>query len=307
MIKKIIISLSLISTLLLFALAWYFSSAILNLNITKCNQEHYVFCGEPSDQNINFEEISFTSEDGLTLPGWYMAAKDNNKAILLVHGRSANRTEGMRYAKPLINAGYNVLAFDMRHPRQNPNIISSMGFHEQKDVTAAVNFLEKDKKIKNIGLMGFSMGAATGIIVMASDLRVKVGVFSGGYAHGMDVLAEQANTLYGLPRYPLMPIVEKLFEWRGHIDADQINPESYISQISPRPVYIMHGTADNTVDFSHGQRLFDAARQPKKFWQAEGGGHTRLWQHDQEKAESSVVEFFDRYLSDTIVTINNAN
>jgi hypothetical protein len=53
--------------------------------------------------------------------------------------------------------------------------------------------------------------------------------------------------------------------------------------------------------------LFDAARQPKKFWQAEGGGHTRLWQHDQEKAESSVVEFFDRYLSDTIVTINNAN
>ena len=296
MIKKTIFYISLVSVLVLLTVSWYFSSVILQLAIYDCNTEHYVFCGEPSSQNINFEEVSFTSEDGLTLPGWYMAAINSNKAVLLVHGRGANRTEGMRYAKSLINAGYNVLAFDMRHPRQDPKIISSMGFHEKKDITAALNFLEKEKKIQHIGLMGFSMGAAAGIIVMAKDLRVKVGVFSGGYANVMDVLAEQVKKKFGLPRYPLMPIAEKIFEWRGDLDTNQINPESYISQISPRPVYIMHGTADKTVDFSHGERLFDAAQQPKKFWQAEGGGHTRLWQHDKVKAESSVVAFFDRYL-----------
>jgi len=300
MIKKIIISICLALTTLLLAAGWYFSSVILQLSIHECSQEHYVFCGEPSTQNIEFEDVKFTSEDGLTLPGWYMASSDNNhnndKAILLVHGRGANRTEGMRYAKPLLAAGYNVLAFDMRHPRQNPNIISTMGFHEKKDVTAALNFLEQEKNIKHIGLMGFSMGAATGIIVMAKDPRVKVGVFSGGYAHSMDVLTEQAKKLHGLPRYPLMPIVEKLFEWRGDLDSDEINPEKYIGQISPRPVYIMHGTADQTVDFSHGQRLFAAAKEPKLFWQAQGGRHTRLWQHNKEKAENSVVDFFNRYL-----------
>ena len=296
MIKKTIFYISLVSVLVLLTVSWYFSSVILQLAINDCNTEHYVFCGEPSSQNINFEEVSFTSEDGLTLPGWYMAVTNSNKAVLLVHGRGANRTEGMRYAKSLINAGYNVLAFDMRHPRQDPKIISSMGFHEKKDITAALNFLEKEKKIQHIGLMGFSMGAAAGIIVMAKDLRVKVGVFSGGYANVMDVLAEQVKKKFGLPRYPLMPIAEKIFEWRGDLDTNQINPESYISQISPRPVYIMHGTADKTVDFSHGERLFDAAQQPKKFWQAEGGGHTRLWQHNKDKAESSVVAFFDRYL-----------
>jgi len=296
MIKKTIISLSLVFTTLLLAAGWYFSSVILQLSVEDCAQEHYVFCGDPSTQNIKFENVSFTSEDGLTLPGWYMASTDNNKAILLVHGRGADRTEGMRYAKPLLAAGYNVLAFDMRHPRQNPNIISTMSFHEKKDVTAALDFLEKEKHIKDIGLMGFSMGAATGIIVMAKDPRVKVGVFSGGYANGMDVLAEQAKKLYGLPRYPLMPIVEKFFEWRGNLDADEINPEDYIGKISPRPVYIMHGTADQTVDFSHGQRLYAATKQPKQFWQAQGGRHTRLWQLDKQKAENSVVEFFDRYL-----------
>ncbi|GAA6173483.1 alpha/beta hydrolase [Colwellia sp. KU-HH00111] len=309
MIKKTIISISLVFSVLLCAAGWHFSSVILHLGINECDQEHYVFCGDPSTQNIEFENVSFTSSDGLTLPGWYMASSDthlatnvtnnvsnNDKAILLVHGRGANRTEGMRYAKPLLAAGYHVLAFDMRHPRQDPNILSTMSFHERKDVTAALDFLENKKNIKQIGLMGFSMGAATGIIVMAKDPRVKVGVFSGGYANGMDVLAEQGKKLHGLPRYPLMPVVEKLFEWRGDADADEINPESYIGQISPRPIYIMHGTADQTVDFSHGQRLFAAANEPKQFWQAEGGRHTRLWQHDKDKAESSVVEFFNRYL-----------
>lgn len=296
MIKKIIIYVCLIFTFLLFAAGWHFSSVILQLGIYDCDQEHYVFCGDPSTQDIKFENVSFSSEDGLTLPGWYMESTANNKAILLVHGRGADRTEGMRYAKPLLSAGYNVLAFDMRHPRQDASILSTMGFHEKKDITAALNFLEKEKNIEHIGLMGFSMGAAAGIIVMAHDKRVKVGVFSGGYAHSMDVLAEQGKKLHGLPRYPLMPIVEKLFEWRGNVNADETNPESYISQISPRPVYIMHGTADQTVDFSHGQRLFAAAKEPKAFWQAQGGEHTRLWQHNTEKAESSVVDFFNRYL-----------
>jgi dipeptidyl aminopeptidase/acylaminoacyl peptidase len=296
MMKKTIISLSLVLTMLLLAAGWYFSSVILQLGTYECDQEHYVFCGDPSTQDIKFENVNFTSEDGLSLPGWYMASADNEKAVLLVHGRGANRTEGMRYAKPLIAAGYNVLAFDMRHPRQDPSIISTMSFHEKKDVTAALNFLEKNKNIKQIGLMGFSMGAATGIIVMANDPRVKVGVFSGGFANGMDVLAEQGKKIHGLPRYPLMPVVEKFFEWRGNLDADEINPETYISQISPRPVYIMHGTADETVDFSHGQRLFEAAKEPKLFWQAQGGRHTRLWQHDKEKAETSVVAFFNQHL-----------
>lgn len=284
-----------------FASAWFFSSQILHLGIYDCSAEHYVFCGEPSEQGIKFENINYQSRDGLTLPGWYMSAGElhNDKAILLVHGRGADRTEGMRYANVLLSAGYNVLAIDMRHPRQDPSIISTMGYYEKNDVLGGLDYLEKTKGIKSIGVMGFSMGAAIGMTVMAQDTRVKVGVFSGGYANAMDVLAEQGKRFYGVPRYPLMPVVETLFSWRGHVDIDEINPEKYITQISPRPVYIMHGTEDKTVDFQHGVRLFEAAGEPKKFWRAEGGAHTRLWQLDQQKAERSVVDFFNLYFVGT--------
>ncbi|WP_085297493.1 alpha/beta hydrolase [Cognaticolwellia mytili] len=296
MMKKIIISIIVIMMFAYVGSAWFFSSKILELGITECDVEHFVFCGDPSTQAIVFEDVSFETIDGFTIPAWFMPAENAKHAVLLVHGRTASRHEGMRYAKAIIDAGYSVLAIDLRHPRQDPAILSTMGYHEKKDVVAALDYLEKIKGFSSIGVMGFSMGASTSIIVMAEDQRIKVGVFSGGYANSMDVLSEQAKVIYGLPRYPLMPLVELFFEWRGNLDSKETDPENYIAQISPRPIYIMHGTADTTVDFSHGERLFSAAKEPKQFWQAEGGAHTRLWQLNKEKAESSVVEFFSRYL-----------
>jgi dipeptidyl aminopeptidase/acylaminoacyl peptidase len=298
MIKKFVLFILFLVSCIYFSSAWYFSTQILMLPITECKVERFVFCGEPIEQGLAFEDVTFETSDGLTLPAWYMPASDNSttKAVLLVHGRTADRTEGMRYAKAIVAAGYNVLAIDMRHPRQHPDIISTMSYHEKKDVIAALDYLTNDKGITSIGVMGFSMGAATSIIVMAKDPRIKAGIFSGSYANSMDVLAEQAQVLYGLPRYPLMPMVAKFFAWRGDLDIDEINPDKYIAQISPRPVYIMHGTADKTVDFNHGQRLFEAAKEPKQFWKAENGEHTRLWQLDNEKADTSVTEFFGRYL-----------
>jgi len=298
MIKKITLILFLLLGTLYLSSAWYFSTQILMLPITECKVARHVFCGEPSEQGIIFEDVSFTTSDGFAIPAWYMPASDNStkKSVLLVHGRTADRTEGMRYAKAIVEAGYNVLAIDMRHPRQHPDIISTMSYHEKKDVIASIDFLVNEKGAESIGVFGFSMGAATSMIVMATDPRIKVGIFSGGYANSMDVLSESAKVTYGLPRYPLMPMVALFFSWRGDLEIDEINPEKYIAQISPRPIYIMHGTADKTVNFSHAQRLFDAAKEPKQLWRAEGGEHTRLWQFDNEKADTSVVEFLTRYL-----------
>jgi len=296
---KIIKNISLVTFFgfaLFFGAAWYFSSTVLHLNITPCNQEHYVFCGDPSEQGIEFQEISYATQDGFTLPAWYMPSKESLKTVLLVHGRGASRHEGMRYAKPLLDNGFNVLAIDMRHPRQQPDIISSMSYHERKDVYGALDYLQQHTQSQSIGIMGFSMGAATSIIAMAQDKRINAGIFNSGFANSTDVLAENAATMYGLPRNPLMPAVMKLVEMRGDINSEMINPESYIGAIAPRPVYIMHGNADKTVGYHHGQRLFSAANEPKQFWTAEGGEHTRLWQADRAQAENLVVSFFQKEL-----------
>jgi len=283
-------------TVVYFGVAWHFSSSVLYLEIRDCNQEHYVFCGDPSTQSINFENVEYTSKDGLTLPAWYMPVAGATNTVLLVHGRGASRHEGMRYAKPLVGAGYNVLAIDMRHPRQGEGIISTMGFYERNDVIAALDYIKNRTPKNEIGIMGFSMGAATSIAVMAEDHRIKTGVFNSGFANVTDVLTESAARMHSLPKYPLMPAVMSLFAFRSGVDTDLINPESYIAKISPRPVFIMHGTSDKTVGFTHGERLFSAAQAPKEFWAVEGGEHTRLWQSNPTLAVNKVLSFFKKTL-----------
>jgi uncharacterized protein len=40
-----------------------------------------------------------------------------------------------------------------------------------------------------------------------------------------------------------------------------------------RPVFVAHGTADEVVPFSHGERLFQAAKPPKAFFRMPGITH----------------------------------
>jgi fermentation-respiration switch protein FrsA (DUF1100 family) len=49
------------------------------------------------------------------------------------------------------------------------------------------------------------------------------------------------------------------------------------------PILIVHGTHDRTVPIAQGQRLFEAASEPKRFAAVEGAGHD----------DSVLVGFFD--------------
>lgn len=292
----IIIILIAVIFIILFSGAWYFSSVILYPGPFICTKEHFVFCGNPSEQKLAFEEIEFSTVDGVTIRGWYIPAVNSNSAVILSHGRGANRNEGMRFARPLRDAGFNVITFDYRNCGKSDRSFNSMGYHEKKDLYACVDYLVKCKGIKSVGILGFSLGAATGIIAMAEDSRIKAGVFEAGFANLSDVIAEEGKRTYGLPRYPLIPLVMRIFEIRAGADTDRMNAEEVIASISPRPVYIIHGDADKGVDYSHGTRLFRGAKEPKQMWTVKGGPHVECWQMDRNRAESSIKSFFKKYL-----------
>ena len=64
--------------------------------------------------------------------------------------------------------------------------------------------------------------------------------------------------------------------------------------LASQPKVSLTVSPEQCVAMQQGQNCYVAV---ELFWQAQGGQHTRLWQHDKEKAESSVVEFFNRYLN----------
>lgn len=282
---------SFVILLILAYIPWYFSSLVLYPTIN-CNKEHHVFCDTPKELGLEYEEVKIQAE-GLELQSWYMPAKNSRKGIIFVHGHGGSRNEGLRFARVLHDAGFNLLALNLR---RNSNSFASMGFYEPKDVIAAIDFLIQDKKLESVGLFGFSMGAATSILTMEMDPRVKAGLFSSGYASAMDVMSESAKRDFGIPYYPLIPIVQVFLNVRGNMQIETVLPEEKIGNISPRPISIFHCDKDDYVDVSHSNRLFAAAKEPKEKWIPVCSQHERIWNTNKAEAEKRAVSFFKKNL-----------
>ncbi|TGL37235.1 alpha/beta hydrolase [Leptospira perdikensis] len=290
-IKKFTISGLIISIILLIAIAYYFSGLVLYPKVN-CNADHHVFCQGPKEVGLDFEEVEIETEDKLNLVSYWIPAKQSKATIILVHGHGGQRNEGIRFAKSLHAAGYNLLLLSLR---RNHGGFASMGFHEQKDVSAAINFLKK-KGFEKIGIFGFSMGAATSIIAMADHPEIKAGIFSSGYGSAIDVLVESAKRDFGIPYYPLIPVVKLALNLRGEMDIDTVRPIDKIASISPRPIALFHCTKDDYVDYHHAEDLFAKAGEPKSLWSPDCNRHERLWNFDPKEAESRAVGFFQKYL-----------
>lgn len=276
--------------------AFYFSSKLLYTKPYVCSTERYVYCKDPAELGLSFEDVEFSAADGLRLSAWWIPGAVGTPTVVLVHGRGVDRHEGLRFAPALHKAGFQLLLLDLRGCGKSQPSMSTMSYYERRDVTAAVDYAARERGAVSIGVFGFSMGAASSIYAMEMDSRIKAGVFEGGFADFADIVADNAWSEYRLPRYPLLPVVTAFFESRGRLNVEEIRPEKAISKISPRPVFIIHGSADKRVPFYHGERLFAAAREPKWYWVVPGGAHTAAWQADQARAESLVTEFFLKYL-----------
>src|SRR5258706_9252586 len=71
--------------------------------------------GNPSEYGLKFEDVFFTTQDGVRLHGWFFpATKPVKGTVLHVHGNAGNITAHYEFVRWLPAAGYNVLAFDYR-------------------------------------------------------------------------------------------------------------------------------------------------------------------------------------------------
>ncbi len=299
--KKILLSTVVALVLLVSAGASYFTSVLLDPGGRVCNQEHFYYCGDPSEAGLKFENVTFPAKDGSQVSGWLVPGEKGKPAVLFVHGWGSTRLEGLRYVSSLQKRGFTCLLIDLRGRGKSQAAVNSMGYHERKDVFGAVDYLLNTVKVPTVGIYGFSMGGATSILAMAEDQRIRAGVIEGAFSDFSMAVEEGARSDYGLPKYPLLPIVTWLFEWRAQMKAEEISPIKRVASISPRPLFIIHPYDDNRVPFHHGKDLYEAAGNPKFFWPVENKvglklTHTRAWQLDKARVEKDVPDFFQKYL-----------
>src|SRR5262249_39068068 len=101
--------------------------------------------------------------------------------VLLLHGRSRNRSVMLPYAEFLLGAGYNVLIMDARDHGDSGGALATYGYLEKRDETAIVNALELSENVKHLFALGESMGAAVSLQAAAADPRIEAVVAEGAF------------------------------------------------------------------------------------------------------------------------------
>jgi uncharacterized protein len=239
-----------------------------------------------------YRTATFTTSDGLRLAGWYVPSR-NGAAVIVSPGRSPAT---QAHARMLIHHGYGVLVFDRRGEGQSQGDRNMYGWSGEKDLLAAVTFLQRQPDIRHgaIGGLGLSVGGEMLLQTAAETTALKAVVSEGA---GTRSLREHLHI-------PALGSVQRWFTpWVIETAALSVmsngSPPPYlgdvVARIAPRPILLiraLHGLDDerlNRVYYAH-------ARQPKMLWEVAQGGHTGALHAIPAQYETRVVRFFDHAL-----------
>jgi fermentation-respiration switch protein FrsA (DUF1100 family) len=101
---------------------------------------------------------------------------------------------------------------------------------------------------------------------------------------------------FHLPSFPFADLARVIFRLRVGAPLTGVDAVDQVAEISPRPIFVIACGRDAVIGHDETERVFAAAREPKRFWLIEGADHARGWQTAPEEYERRVGEFFQEAL-----------
>ena len=249
----------------------------------------------PESPSLPLEEITFQTEDGLRLRGSFSLRDPKRPTILLCHGVGANRTDLYLFAQLLYEkGGFNVLSFDFRGHGQSEGRLTSYGALEQRDLEAALAFLDRRLLRREYGLLGVSMGASVGILVASRDLRLKALWVDSPYSDLAKAIEAHLKLLYGFPKFPFVPFSLLSYRLLFHTAAENVSPIGKIGGMVPRPLMIVNGVKDERMRPEFAKKLYEKAKEPKSLWLIPGAGHLEGHLIDPKGYDERLLAFFEK-------------
>jgi uncharacterized protein len=238
---------------------------------------------------VPYQQVSFTTSDGLTLQGWYVPSK-NRAAVIAFPGRAGPQ----KHARMLARHGYGVLLFDRRGEGESDGEPNAYGWALDKDIAAATAFLQHrpDVDRSRIGGIGLSVGGEMMLQAAAESNDLKAVVSEGAGSRSVREVIEKKAWL-DVPTYSVLTAGTALFSNQ----APPPNLKDLVGRIAPRSVFFIYST--HGVDGEEKQlnpKYYAAAGQPKQSWEIPEASHTGGIVARPKEYERRVIGFFDRAL-----------
>ena len=212
-----------------------------------------------------YEEVTFTTEDGLELEGWYIPS-NNGAAVISFAGRKDPQDP----ARLLAHHGYGVLLFDRRGEGESDGEPNAWGWGGYRDLDAAVELLRaQGVDPERIGGIGQSVGGEMMLEAAARSDALKAVVSEGAGIRSVREADERpdAGVVQDL-NIALQTAGVALFS------NESVPPNllELVPPIAPRPLLVIYAK-DGVGGEELNERYHEAAREPKELWAVEQGGH----------------------------------
>ena len=217
-------------------------------------------------------------KQGEKLHAWWSPHPDKDAPVLLyLHGARWNLTGSVTRIPRWSRMGFSVLAIDYRSFGKSTFADGSSPTEQSAnaDAEAAWAYLVSRNPTAKKFIFGHSLGSSMATHLALQDKAASGLILEGAFTSVPDMIRQ---TRWGF--LPVGLLVTQRFDTLERIGGVTI------------PVLFVHGTADNTVPFTMGERLYAAAKAPKRLLRAEGGSHHNLAAGYFSEYQRAVSEHF---------------
>lgn len=224
--------------------------------------------------------------------------KNRKVAIVVAHGFYNNKdTHLFKEISEMIYKHYDTFSFDFRGHGKSSGLFSWTTY-EPADLRAVISHV-KTQGYEKIGLIGFSLGAATSLIESSKNSQINsVIAVSAPYdfwkinfhfwepemVKDLKLNLGQKGKGKGVrPGNPFLPKMKPV--------------DAVAKRTNSMPILFVHGQNDWLIKPHHSDKLFDAAKEPKAIARMKGVGHAEKIFDDQPvEFEKICMDWFSKTL-----------
>ena len=254
------------------------------------------FTFTPFEFQADYEEIDLVTADRVNFGAWHFRQPGSPQTVIVSGGHKGQRQGSLGIAAALWRKGFNVILYSYRGMPGSDRAPITFGIKEVLELQAVIAFARKRIANARIGLLGYSMGAVVSLLGAAGEPGVEALVLDSPFSDLRTLMIENVRRASKLPGSPFVWLAGVMFWMRTRSWISECSPRDILSSLEPRPLFFIHGGADDITNVNHSRRLYDAYRGPREIWIVQGAPHTGAYFADRPLYVERVAGFFARHL-----------
>jgi hypothetical protein len=212
-----------------------------------------IFLPQPSSYRDTGEILKLTTRDRIQISAVYLPNPAATYTILYTHGNAEDLGDIQPVLQYLRDSGFSVFSFDYRGYGTSQGTASERNAY--RDIDTAYNYLTEQLSVLPSRIIAFGRSVGGGVAVDLASRKPLAGlIIESGFTSAFRVVVP----------IPILPF-------------DKFRNINKIKNVKC-PVLVMHGRADEIIPFQHGQQLFNAAPEPKRYlWIDEASHNDFMW------------------------------